>query len=173
MTTLTHIAVGAVLAKAALTGAHVQADPAAVYAVAILFSNLPDIDIPLFGLKRTVATNWNHRIHSFLHFPLFWGFLLILYLVLAPQPMRQSIEPYETVALIALGLHFLMDTVGVDRGICWLGPFMKKEMSFTRLVAKPDRFGVYLLTYCRSAVFKTELIIWLGSILYLLIKKPV
>jgi membrane-bound metal-dependent hydrolase YbcI (DUF457 family) len=173
MTTLTHIAVGAVIAKAALAGYKVPADPALVYAIAVLFSNIPDIDIPLFGLRRTVRLNWNHRIHSFLHFPLSWLLSVLLFRLCVPSHILQSITPYFTIATVSLGLHFLMDTVGVDRGICWLGPFVKKELSFTRLVSKPETFGLLLLTYCRSTVFKAELLLWIGSILYLIIRKPV
>jgi len=167
MTTITHIAIGAVIAKAALTGYKIPADPALVYAISIFFSNIPDIDIPLYGLKRAVKLNWNHRIHSCLHFPLFWAFLFLLYLISIPVTIRRSIESYEIIALLSLGFHFLMDSIGVDRGICWFGPFVKKELSFIRLITKPETFGVYLLTYCKSTVFKIELFLWFGSLIYL------
>jgi hypothetical protein len=170
MTTLTHIAVGAVIAKAVLSGHKIQADPTIVYAVSILFSNIPDIDVPLFGVRRTVRLNWNHRVHSFLHFPLFWVILVVFFRLCVPSHIQQSIAPYFTIALVSLSLHFLMDTIGVDRGICWFGPFVKKELSFTRLVSKPETLGLLLLTYCKSTVFKAELLLWIGSLLYLLIK---
>lgn len=170
MTTLTHIAVGAMIAKAALTGNKIEADPAVVYGVAILFSNIPDIDIPLFGIRRTVRLNWNHRIHSVFHFPLFWAILFLLFQLCIPLEMRRSISPYFGIALISLGIHFLLDTIGVHRGICWFGPFVKKELSFTRLASKPETFGLLVLTYCKSVVFKVEMLIWIGSLLYLLIK---
>lgn len=171
MTTLTHVAIGAVIAKAALTGTKIEADPTLMYAVAIFFSNIPDIDVPLFGLRRAVRLNWNHRIHSFLHFPLFWVSLLILFQLLAPQKIQQTIHPYKTIALVSLGLHFLLDTIGVHRGICWFGPFVKKQLSFTRLISEPELCGSLILTYCKSVIFKVELVLCIGSLVYLLIKR--
>jgi hypothetical protein len=170
MTTLTHILAGAVIAKAALTGHKIAADPAVVFGVAIFFSNLPDMDIPFFGMRKTLALKWNHRMHSFFHFPLFWIALYLTAELYAPFPIRQTIEPYMSIALISLGIHFLMDTVGVHSGICWFGPLIKKQFSFTKLLDYPETIGTFVLTYCKSAVFKVELLIWLGSILYLLIK---
>lgn len=170
MTTLTHIAVGAVIAKAALSKHNIHADPLITYAVAILFSNLPDMDIPLYGLRRAVRLNWNHRIHSFLHFPLFWVAGMILFQFLAPATIRQTVHPYETIALVSLGVHFLMDTFGLHRGICWFGPFLKKQLSFTRLVSEPGLFRSSIALYSRSVIFKAEMILCVACIFFLLMR---
>ena len=170
MTTLTHIAVAAMIAKAVLTGHKIDADPAVVYGVAIFFSNIPDIDIPIFGIRRALALKWNHRIQSFFHFPLFWIILYLIAETWAPLNIRQTIDPYMTIALVSLGIHFLMDTTGVHSGICWFGPFIKKQFSFTRLINRPETIGTFVLTYCKSAVFKVEMLIWTGCVIYLLIK---
>lgn len=170
MTTLTHIATGTVIAKAVLSGNTMDIDPTVFYAVAIFFSNIPDIDIPLYGLRRTVKQNWNHRIHSYLHFPLFWVVLFVLFELITPQKMQRIAKPYETIALVSLGVHFLLDTIGVHRGICWFGPFVRKQLSFTRLVTEPELCGSLIVTYCKSIVFKAEILLSLGSIVYLLIQ---
>jgi len=171
MTTLSHIAVGAVIAKAALSGNNIQADPLTMYAVALLFSNIPDIDVFFFGIRRTIRENLNHRIQSFLHFPLFWLVIMILFELLTPQRIQQQVRPYEIVALFSLGVHFLMDTFGYHRGICWFGPFVKKQFSITRLVTEPKHSVIMVLDYSRSAIFKVELLLISGSLLFLLIKR--
>lgn len=170
MTILTHILVGAVIGKAALTGHKIDADPALAYGVAIFFSNLPDMDIPLLGIRKTLALKWDHRMHSWFHFPLFWIALYLAGEMITPIRIRQTMAPYTAIALLSLGIHFLMDTVGVHSGICWFGPFVKKQFSFTKLLEYPETIGTFVLTYCKSAVFKVELLIWVGSILYLLMR---
>jgi len=113
---------------------------------------------------------WNHRMHSFFHFPLFWIALYLIGELCTPVHIRQTMAPYTSIALLSLGLHFLMDTVGVHSGICWFGPLIKKQFSFTKLLDYPETIGTFVLTYSKSAVFKAELLIWLGCIIYLLIK---
>jgi len=171
MTTLTHIAVGAVIAKTVLSGHNIHTDPGLVYAVAILFSNLPDIDVPIFGIRRTIRLNWNHRIHSFLHFPLFWVILLVAYQVGVPLNIRQPLTPYITIAGISLGIHFLLDSIGFNRGICWFGPFIKRQMSITRLVPEGKTVMASCLQYTKSMLFKMEVAIFIGCSLYLLVRR--
>jgi len=169
MTNITHIAVGTVIAKVALSNNIIQADPLTVYAVAILFSNLPDFDLLLLGIRRSLALKLNHRIQSFMHFPLFW---VVLYFVIgkwAPFHIHQTIKPYMQLTLISLGLYFLLDMIGVHGGICWFGPFSKKQFSFTRLFTWPDTLRMFLLTYRKSNVFKMEILIWIGSLIYLFV----
>jgi membrane-bound metal-dependent hydrolase YbcI (DUF457 family) len=170
MTTPTHIIMGAVLAKAALTGGKIEADPSIMYAVAILFSNIPDIDIPLFGLKKSSEFKFNHRLESFLHFPFFWVLLFGLFYVLMPNALWSKALPYYPIAFIACCLHFLMDTIGIHNGICWFGPFHKKEISFTKLIERPSRKSLFVLTYCLSPGFRIEMLLWIGSVWYLFIR---
>ena len=166
MTTLTHIVIGSVIAKAALTGYATGANPALMYAVAIVFSNIPDSDIPLYGIRKSMQFTWNHRLQSFFHWPLFWFSLFALFQIFAPSQILAITMPYFSVALLSVALHFFMDTVGIYNGIYWFRPFIKKEMSFTKLSQRPNQAKLFVVDYCKSTVFKMELILMIGSVFF-------
>lgn len=170
MTTLTHIAVGAVIAKAVLSGHKIQADPTIVYAVSILFSHLPDFTQPLIFLRYRVRKS--HHLYSMYHKPIFWVGLYVLLQLTLPHALWNTIAVYANIALIAVGVHFLLDSFGPFRGVVWFSPILKKELYFVKLQEEPTSGREFIKAYTKTVVHKVQILIIAGCLLYLL-KKPV
>jgi membrane-bound metal-dependent hydrolase YbcI (DUF457 family) len=168
MTTITHTLVGAAIAKAALSGHAIHADPTLVYTVSILAANLPDINVPFIGLRRSFYRN--HRL-SACHLPLFWIALFLIIQILLPDHTWKTILPYAAIGIVNIFLHFILDLFSLHNGVCLLAPFLKREYSITRLKDRPETIRLYLRTYTKSVLFKGEL---LGSLFLLgyLLTKP-
>jgi len=168
MTTLTHIAVGAVIAKAALSGSHAHLDPMTVYAVSILFSNLPDLTTPIIYIRYRLAKS--HHLYSLFHKPLFWVSIYVFLQIFLPKNLWEIISPYVLIAGISLTIHFLMDSFGPFNGVVWLAPIIKKEISFVRLFPAPLSSREWLVTYSKTLLHKTEYLIVGSSLVYLIFK---
>lgn len=169
MTTITHIAIGAILAKYGIQSHLLTGDPATIYAAGILFSNLPDIDC--FLLKK--EKRFYHRVKSIMHMPVIWalGFTGVTYFI-KPMFLHSRFPQYLNLTMIATAIHFILDTATVNAGICWLAPVVKKEFSFFTLGEKPISIATVVKTYAKSKLFKAEVVMWAIS-LYYLFSKPI
>jgi hypothetical protein len=131
-----------------------------VYLISALSANAPDVDI-VFSHKL-----YHHRLHSPLHYPVTWAIILFPILAWEYTFNLQTALFLTTITFINILIHFLMDTFGVNYGICWLAPFSKREFSFFRLRQKrPERIKEWVLNYITHPVFYFEIALWIIALL--------
>lgn len=161
MSTPTHTIVGLVVATLAIHHHLVPNDPVTVNTVAVMASNLPDLDIVFVirNLKR------NHR-ESFMHYPMFWAIFLLVSMQLVRIVGRTDLIPYLAISSIAIFTHFILDTFDPHSGIRWFAPFFKKSF---RLLPKEKQTPItvrdFLFSYTHHPVMILEAMTWIGSII--------
>ncbi|KKU25704.1 MAG: hypothetical protein UX37_C0015G0008 [Microgenomates group bacterium GW2011_GWA2_46_16] len=164
MTTLTHIAVGYLLADTLVRSGLVPTEMLPhVYAASIIFANLPDLDAVVLGKI------YDHRTKSPLHYPFTWWVIFVTATVLALATNQNWWLLYIGLGVISIVIHFLMDTVAVTGGICWLAPFYYNEYSFipftkaTFTEVSPKYLKKMLVRYLKHPVMWLEVMIWISA----------
>ena len=120
-------------------------------AAGLAASVLPDLDLIWFYL----VDNRQSVHHAYLfHWPLFWIALAGLTLGAARLARIRGAGPYVGVALAALLLHMVLDSIAA--GIAWLAPFSDFEIN---LIEVPARHGWWVWNFVLHWTFGLELAI--------------
>lgn len=168
MTTPAHVLVGAVAAKIAINSHLLTGNPMTMYATSILFSNLPDFDVILMRSDN----RFHHRSKSILHYPIVWAILFTLSSIFLKPIYGRVFSGYLTFAMIMVGLHFFLDTMTANAGVCWLAPVYRREFSlFPPIKEKQGAFGSYVREHVRKKAFKFEVFLWIICSLYLILPR--
>jgi len=161
MSTPSHVAAGIILTKYLISRGLLPADlQTQLYLTSALTANLPDLDAILFGQIYT------HRDNSPFHYPFTWWLIFTTCFLIALLEARWLL-PYVYLALGNVFLHFLMDTFGVNSGICWFAPFSKKEYSFLSLkMEDPNKltYGRWLVEYLHHPIMILEISLTLAGL---------
>lgn len=160
MTTLTHVAVGYLLAEGLARGQLVPTEMLPhLYLASVVFANLPDVD----GL--VLGKIYDHRTKSPFHYPFTWWAIFITATVFAMATARLWWLPYIALAIASIIIHFLMDTFAVTGGICWLAPFYYKEFSFIPFTKiTPKSVTELMRRYIKHPIMWLEMILWISAI---------
>jgi len=161
MSTPSHVATGYLLANACMAWGYLPPDPSGTTTwIGILASVAPDFDI------LAIRKIHDHRVNSLLHYPLTWIVASVLSLFSARIIGIAWLVPYILLVLASVLIHFLMDTLGVNAGICWLAPFRIKEFSFFRIkyhhLKNIKEVPLYFLAYLKHPVMVLELLLCVG-----------
>ncbi len=163
MLTPTHVLTGSALAKYALTTSLFPYSEWMMYSLGILASNMPDIDVLLFGIRP------QHRIYSLLHKPLLWIIMFLIAIVLVLVGILPIPLPIIIFVFICILIHFLMDTFAVSFSIQWLWPWKKSDLHIFRTIHPKKTIKNRMHAYIRHPAFVVEILLIIGSICYLLI----
>lgn len=167
MTTPAHILIGAVAAKIIVSNHLIPGSPAVIYAAGILFSNIPDLDV--FFLKP--EKRWHHRTKSIAHFPIVWAVLFTLAAIFLKPLCGPVFYGYLSFSIIMVAAHFVLDTMTGNVGVCWLAPFVRKEISVFPIGEKQATVGLFVREYVKKKAFKFEVFLWIICLLYLLLHR--
>ncbi len=155
MTTLSHLSLGYLVGRWFISRYPELGNSLPfTYFVAIGSANFPDIDVPLF---RKIS---DHRDSPF-HYPFTWWVAYMTALVGILLTGHTWLLPYVTLSLIGVASHLLLDTFGVNAGICWLAPFFNKEYSFIRIKSTPKRIRTWVSQYLNHWIMILELAVWI------------
>ncbi len=159
MSTPTHILVGVGIAYWTSL-AYPQETWSFILPVSILTANLPDIDTLLYGISH------RHRTESPLHYPIVW--ILGMILAVVCLWLLGSPVPWERVWIISMGVgsHLILDTIGVNGGLAWLGPLHRHEYSLFPMVKRRKTPLENAIIYIHHPSFIIEIGIWVGAIIY-------
>lgn len=161
MLTPTHVLTGSALAKYALTTSLFPYSEWMMYSLGILASNMPDIDVLLFGIRP------QHRIYSLLHKPLLWIIMFLIAIVLVLVGILPIPLPIIIFVFICIVIHFLLDTFGVSCGIQWMWPWKERDIHIFRTTPSKKTIRNRMRTYIQHPDFRVEIFLILSSVIYL------
>lgn len=159
MSTASHAAAGIILTNFLIKhGVFPEALQNQLFLFAGITANLPDIDALLF--KKI----YDHRNHSPFHYPFTWWLIFMTALVISHFEAN-FLRPYIYLATANVFVHFLLDTLGVNAGICWFKPFHKKEYSFLPLrKQRPTNVKTWLGNYLSHPIMILEVILTVSGL---------
>ena len=161
MTTLSHMAAGYLINRTLAAGGLLPIDSLpAVNLASMIFSNLPDLDMVFF---RKITDH--HRVNSPFHYPFTWWVIFVSVLLWAILSNSFGALPYIYLAIICVLVHFVMDSLGVNAGICWLQPFDKREFSFSPLLPNTSSFKKYAIQHLTHWSMLVEVAIWIFALI--------
>lgn len=159
MTIPSHIAVGYMLARGFMAAHLIPSNLVPyVYGVSIVSANFPDMDAVLF--KKI----YDHRKNSPFHYPFTWWVMYMTTIILLVAEHQRFLLPLVYLSIAGTLSHFLLDTLGVNAGICWFAPFYKKEYSFLKLRKKPVNVKEWILHYITNPVMIVEVTLWITGL---------
>ncbi|MCA9371713.1 metal-dependent hydrolase [Candidatus Woesebacteria bacterium] len=152
MTTLTHFSAGLVvgaIAQRYLPNSYLHGQT--VYAISILASQLPDVNVFWKPLKT------HHD--DLTHYPIFWVGMSALTAIV--EYVLHKTPTIGFIIFISTILHMFLDTFGWSIGLRWLAPFSMHEFSFTPLEKDKVDFDnrAKLQSLFRHISFKYEILV--------------
>lgn len=166
MTTLSHTALGFLVAKLAVSRGWLPADTSTPYLLSMIFANLPDID-GLASLRKIY--DHHNALKNLSHYPANWLIVFLLAAVVAFPFEIRLFYPYLGLAGLNVFLHFILDTFSIYNGIAWFGPWNTKKYSFIRMAPiLPADTREWVHWYLKHWVVYLEIALWIVTLLVLL-----
>ena len=166
MTTLSHTALGYLVARFAIDRGLLPADTTTPYLLSMIFANIPDID-GLASLKKIY--DHHSALKNLSHYPANW-FMVFAFVAILALPFKiPMFYPYLGLAVINVFFHFVLDTFSIYNGISWLGPWNKKKYSFIRMAPiLPADTHEWVHWYLKHWVVYLEIALWIVTLLVIL-----
>lgn len=160
MSTPTHIIVGAVIAKYAISTGFLPDVSSVVYPLSIISANLPDIDSIVIHYPK------DHRNYP-CHYPFYWALAwMVVFFTSILTGQQQYLHMIELIG-INVFLHFFLDSWNIRTGIFWLMPWKKKEFNFLKRLPYEKTLKAVLRQYLLHPYILLELGILISGSIYL------
>lgn len=163
MTTISHSAVGIIVAQYVIEHGLLPRYGLAPYIVSVVFANLPDIDA-LVSLRNMY--DHHNTLKHLTHYPANWLFVIGFTALLAIPFHIPNFYTYLGLCTVNILLHFVLDTFSIYGGIAWLGPWNKKKYSFIKIMPViPDNNATWVHWYLKHWIVYLEVALWIVAAL--------
>lgn len=165
MSTLSHAAVGFLVARYFVEHGWLPNTSISPYALGVVFANLPDLD-GLLSIRNLF--NHQNKFKSQFHYPFNWFIVFTLAMFVLMQFRIPYAMTYAFFAFINIMGHFLLDTFSIYGGIAWLAPWKKRRFSFVKnLNLLPGNNKDWIRWYTKHWVMYLEVAVWIVTTIVL------